>query len=672
MIDNNLGTPPAICATKGACATGTTITCDGGTGWKCNYGANVSTDGSGNIIPETKCDGIDNDCNGRIDDNQPNVGETCSNGHQGGCGVSGTFSCDPLNVNGAAVCTSGLSHCSITTTDACTLSSQCPMGETCTGGCFGLAVNNACTVTNIAGISVAGTCQTVGSELSCVPTPGIESCNGVDDDCDGLIDNNPTNPWTVPGGGFEWVNIGGGHSMMKYEASRPDSSSSTNGGLLTTSSCGGASAIAINGVAEVGTTVTVTTTAAHGLGVGRVVVLSNMTNTAYNGTFEVTGVTATTFTFTAPAGLGTTASHCSITTTTSCTTNATCTPLTPAGQTCISGNVTPVCPTCSTANRIPWTDVTYPQAVAACAAVGATLCTEQQWHRACSVVNPETYPIAYTSGTRIIEAENYFASTSQTDTTVTPNAPHGWTEDYTPAYSGISAMQATPDTGTNLSSANALTMAPFMDYQVTFATAGTYHFDVLMFAVSSGTNGGNLVMVSVDGQAGVQVQLNTTGVWTWVTSATFAVTAATHTIHLYMLRDGVRVDAIAVADSNTTPTIPTAGRGNEWAYATLQNTYAGTTCNGQDYNPGASSTLATGTLGSCYANDQALSGGVANDHAFDMSGNVKEWTLARQPGENGIRGGASNSTGIGTSCPLNFTVGDNTFFFPNVGFRCCR
>ena len=37
-------------------------------------------------------------------------------------------------------------------------------------------------------------------------------------------------------------------------------------------------------------------------------------------------------------------------------------------------------------------------------------------------------------------------------------------------------------------------------------------------------------------------------------------------------------------------------------------------------------------------------GGVTTDQAFDMSGNVKEWTLARAPGQNPIRGGASNDT----------------------------
>jgi hypothetical protein len=62
----------------------------------------------------------------------------------------------------------------------------------------------------------------------------------------------------------------------------------------------------------------------------------------------------------------------------------------------------------------------------------------------------------------------------------------------------------------------------------------------------------------------------------------------------------------------------------------------------------------------------------ATTEIFDLSGNVKEWTLAHVPGENPIRGGASNNTGEGISCPLNFTLADDTFFFPNIGFRCCR
>jgi formylglycine-generating enzyme required for sulfatase activity len=95
-------------------------------------------------------------------------------------------------------------------------------------------------------------------------------------------------------------------------------------------------------------------------------------------------------------------------------------------------------------------------------------------------------------------------------------------------------------------------------------------------------------------------------------------------------------------------------------------------CNGQDYDPAQDATIATGTATSCYANDSLLTGGTSNDHGFDMSGNVKEWVLAEQPGHNPIRGGAANNTGQGIACALNFTLADDTFFLSNVGFRCCK
>jgi formylglycine-generating enzyme required for sulfatase activity len=38
---------------------------------------------------------------------------------------------------------------------------------------------------------------------------------------------------------------------------------------------------------------------------------------------------------------------------------------------------------CSEPGRLPWTNVDYPDAQAACATVGARLCTEAEWQRAC-------------------------------------------------------------------------------------------------------------------------------------------------------------------------------------------------------------------------------------------------------------------------------------------------
>ena len=99
--------------------------------------------------------------------------------------------------------------------------------------------------------------------------------------------------------------------------------------------------------------------------------------------------------------------------------------------------------------------------------------------------------------------------------------------------------------------------------------------------------------------------------------------------------------------------------------------YQATTCNGHDYDPNTDSTLTTGFLSSCYANDNAITAGT-NDKAYDMSGNVKEWTPRTNRAR--TRSAAAPRT-IPTSvpiCALNFTLAGDTFFFPNVGFRCCR
>jgi formylglycine-generating enzyme required for sulfatase activity len=46
---------------------------------------------------------------------------------------------------------------------------------------------------------------------------------------------------------------------------------------------------------------------------------------------------------------------------------------------------------CSEAGRLPWTNVTYPEAQAACATLGARLCTEQEWQSACETSAMCTY-----------------------------------------------------------------------------------------------------------------------------------------------------------------------------------------------------------------------------------------------------------------------------------------
>ena len=137
-----IGAAPAICATLGECK-GTVASCpckdtpdtnciNGGAscvtscsntgGWECTYPATVTLV-NGVIQAETKCDNLDNDCNGIIDDNQvqmahgdcvnympgnaascPATPVTCSNGQQGACSRGGTYQCNGADLNAGAVC----------------------------------------------------------------------------------------------------------------------------------------------------------------------------------------------------------------------------------------------------------------------------------------------------------------------------------------------------------------------------------------------------------------------------------------------------------------------------------------------------------------------------------------------------------------------------------------
>jgi hypothetical protein len=320
-IDEGLSVPD-LCPQVGACI-GTQPTCQGAMGWVCVYGPNVSTNAQGQIIPETNCDDLDNDCNGKVDDLFPLRSSTCTAG-TGACMTTGTRVCNA-------------------TRDGLDCTAPVP------------------------------------------PMGSPEVCNGIDDDCDGLVDN------AAPD---DWANITVGSATKKiyrYEASRPD-----------------ATAIA-------------------------------------TGTMD----------------------HRS----------------------------------CSSPNRQPWINVTYPEALAACTAAGARLCTEAEWQAACQVST--TSPCTWSENTAC--------------TVYRPGVCNDLARDSDPTLQGIQT----------------------------------------------------------------QVQ-------------------------------------------------------------------------------------PTGSLPACYSDW----GGV--NRVYDLSGNVKEWTQARSPGINPLRGGAASNPKGGTTCTSNFTVADDTFLFTNVGFRCCK
>ena len=108
-----------------------------------------------------------------------------------------------------------------------------------------------------------------------------------------------------------------------------------------------------------------------------------------------------------------------------------------------------------------------------------------------------------------------------------------------------------------------------------------------------------------------------------------------------------------------------------WSEATSCGSYGPNTCNGNEYDPIAGApdddvVLATESLSSCY-----VTHGGGSNRIYDLSGNVKEWTVARSAGVNPLRGGSMNNPRDGLRCDYDFTVADDVFQFTNVGFRCC-
>ncbi len=193
---------------------------------------------------------------------------------------------------------------------------------------------------------------------------------------------------------------------------------------------------------------------------------------------------------------------------------------------------------------------------------------------------------------------------------------------------------------------------------------------ILPFASRSNAVWTGLTAGTVAGAAnGGNVSTTLNDRWQWVSSPTFTTTAAgTHTFSLYTREDGLHVDTIAVSrQGTTTPTFDDA-----WAYATNPRTAQPTTCNVDDYDTDAvAAGDQDGILPAGCARRRCYAEQGAND-AYDLTGNVKEWTAARATGQNPLRGGASNNEVPGSSCQISFTLANDAFFFPNVGFRCCR
>jgi hypothetical protein len=199
-VDEQLTPPPLTCPSLGVCA-GSASTCSGAEGFTCGLPNTYQE-------LEQRCDGLDNDCDGLVDEGFDGLGELCDGDDADLC-IGGVVVCtlegdgvrcadDPVTI--PEVCDGVDNDCDELIDEGFDVSSDPENCGRCASSCLRAnavtsCVEGACVVSGCEpGAFDANGVAIDGCEYLCDREPSEELCDGVDNDCDALVDEGLTPP----------------------------------------------------------------------------------------------------------------------------------------------------------------------------------------------------------------------------------------------------------------------------------------------------------------------------------------------------------------------------------------------------------------------------------------------------------------------------------------------